>query len=126
MNMVTILMMPAKMATPVLLKIKVFWNKGYDVIIFVHDVTSKIFSRYSIYTVGVVMWPKFGNSSISMREIIITYHKFRYGHEILHQRGKRVITKSQKVLWANLYVCGSYRGKTGMGEGGGFLPPYPE
>ena len=72
MNMVTILMMPAKMATPVLLKIKVFWNKGYDVIIFVHDVTSKIFSRYSIYTVGVVMWPKFGNSSISMREIIIT------------------------------------------------------
>ena len=49
-----------------------------------------------------------------MREIIITYHKFRSGHEILHQRGKRVITKSQKVLWANLYGCGSYRGRTGM------------
>ena len=61
-----------------------------------------------------------------MREIIITYHKFTYGHEILHQRGKRVITKSQKVFWANLYGCGSCRGKTGMGEGGGFLPPYPE
>ena len=37
-------MMSAKMATPGLLKIKVFWNKGY-------------------YVVDVVMWPKFGNSS---------------------------------------------------------------
>ena len=30
--MITILMMSAKMATPGILKIKVFWNKGYDVI----------------------------------------------------------------------------------------------
>ena len=37
-NMLTILMMPAKMATLGVLKLKVFWNKGYDVIIFVHDV----------------------------------------------------------------------------------------
>ena len=37
-------MMSAKMATPGLLKIKVFVNKGYDVIIFVHDVTNKILS----------------------------------------------------------------------------------
>ena len=29
--MVTILMMSAKMPNPGLLKIKVFWNKGYDV-----------------------------------------------------------------------------------------------
>ena len=33
--------------------------------------------------------------------------------EILHQCGKRVKTKSQKVLGANSYVCRSYRGKTG-------------
>ena len=65
-------MMPAKMATPELLKIKVFWNKGHDIIISVHDVTSKILSRDSNYIVDVVMWPKFGNSSISMREVIIT------------------------------------------------------
>ena len=70
--MVTILMMSAKMATPGLLKIKVFWNKGYDVIISVHDVTNKILSRDSNYIVDVVMWPKFGNTSISMREVIIT------------------------------------------------------
>ena len=65
-------MMSAKMATPDLLKITVFWNKGYDVIIPVDDVTNKILSRDSNYIVDVVMWPKFGNSSISMREVTIT------------------------------------------------------
>ena len=69
--MVTILMMSAKMATPGLHKIKVFW-KGYDVIISVSDVTNKILSRDSNHIVVVVMWPKFGNCSISMREVIIT------------------------------------------------------
>ena len=43
--MVTILMMSAKIATPGFLKVKVFRNKGYDVIISVHDVTNKILSR---------------------------------------------------------------------------------
>ena len=33
--------------------------------------------------------------------------------EILCRCGKRVITKSQKVLGANSYVCISYRGKSG-------------
>ena len=45
--MVTILMMSAKITTPGPLKIRVFWNNGYDVIIFVHDVTNKILSRDS-------------------------------------------------------------------------------
>ena len=62
-------MMPAKMAT---LKITVFWNKGYDVIIPVNDVTNKFLSRDSNYIIDVFMWPKFGNSSISMREVITT------------------------------------------------------
>ena len=70
--MVTILMMSAKMATPGLRKIKVFWKKGYEVIISVNDVTNKTLSRDSNYIVDVVMWPKFGNSCISMREFIIT------------------------------------------------------
>ena len=65
--MVTILMMLANLATLGLLKIKVFWNKGYDIIIFVHDVTNKMLSRDSSYNVHVVMWPKFGKSSISIR-----------------------------------------------------------
>ena len=70
--MITILMMSAKMATLGLLEIMVFWKKGYDVIICVHDVTNKILSRDLNYIVDLVMWSKFGNSSISNREIIIT------------------------------------------------------
>ena len=60
-------MMSAKLAALGLLGIKIFWNKVYDVKIFVHDVTNKFLSGDSNYVVDVVMWPKFGNSSISMR-----------------------------------------------------------
>ena len=76
-NMVTILMMSAKMATVGLLKVTVFWNKGYDVIISVHDVTIQVLSRDSNYIVDVVMWTKFGNSSVSMREVIVTSILFK-------------------------------------------------
>ena len=62
-------MMSAKLATVGLLKIKAFWNKGYGVITSVCDVTNKILSRDSNYIVDAVKWPKFGNSSISMREV---------------------------------------------------------
>ena len=48
-------MTSAKMATPGLLKIKVFWNKSYDVIVSVHDVTNKILSRDLNYIVDMVM-----------------------------------------------------------------------
>ena len=65
-------MMSAKMAIPGLLKITVFWNKGYDVIITVNEITNKIQSRDSNYIVDLFMWPKFGNSSISKREVITT------------------------------------------------------
>ena len=34
--------MPANMATLDLLKIEIFWDKVYDVIISVHDVTNKV------------------------------------------------------------------------------------
>ena len=60
------------MATPGLLKTTVFWNKGYDVIIPVLDVTNKMLLRESIYILDLVMWPEFSNSSISIREVIIT------------------------------------------------------
>ena len=53
--MVTVLMMTAKIATLGVLKIKVFWNKGYDVIICIHDVTNIILLRGSNYTVDVTM-----------------------------------------------------------------------
>ena len=98
-----------------------------------------------IQILDVLMWPKFGNCSISMREVITTsilygfdqrnhffwrlvlvqVQQFRTGTrcklEVLHQCCKRVKTESQKVLWANSYVCRSYRGKTGRVWG--FLPP---
>ena len=49
-------MMSAKMATLGLLKIKVFSNKSYNVIIYVNDVvTNQIFSSDSNYIVDVVM-----------------------------------------------------------------------
>ena len=41
MNIVTILMMSAKMVTLGLLKIKVFWNRGYNVIISVYNINNK-------------------------------------------------------------------------------------
>ena len=69
--MVTILMMSTKMATLGLLQIKIFWNKGYKVPISVHDVNNTVLLRDSNYIADLVMWRKFGNSSISMREVII-------------------------------------------------------
>ena len=53
--MVTILMISANLATPGLLKIKIFRNKGYDVIIPDYDITNRILSRDSNFIVDVVM-----------------------------------------------------------------------
>ena len=60
------------LATTGLFTVMILWNKGYDVIIFVYDVTKQILLRESNYILDVITWPKFGNSSISMREVIIT------------------------------------------------------
>ena len=57
-NLATILMMLGKLAALDLLVIKVFWNKGYDVIICVNDFTNKILLRDSNYVLDVVMWWK--------------------------------------------------------------------
>ena len=62
-KMVIILMMSAKLATLAFLKIKLFWNQGYDVIISVPEVTNKILWRDSNYIADFVKWPKMGNSS---------------------------------------------------------------
>ena len=60
-NLVIILIMSAKITTPGLLKITGFWNKGYDIIISIDDITNKILSRDSNYFADVFMWPQFGN-----------------------------------------------------------------
>ena len=44
--------MSAKMTTLYLLKTKVFWSKGYDIIFPVHDITNKILSHDS--NIGLV------------------------------------------------------------------------
>ena len=54
-NIVVLLMMSAKLATLGLLKIKLFSNKDYDIIISVHDITNKILSHNSYYIVDAVM-----------------------------------------------------------------------
>ena len=132
--MVTILIMSAKIITLGFLKIKVFWSKGYDVITSFHDITNRILSRDSNYIVDVVVWPKFGNSSISIREVIITSiswgcdQKNQFFFEgwswlqlnnlglvlvmswKFYQCGKRVKTRIQKVFGTNSYIYRSYRG----------------
>ena len=62
------------MANPRLFKIKILWNKVYDVTIFANDISNKILSCNPNYIVDLVMWSKFGNSTISMKEVIITSH----------------------------------------------------
>ena len=60
--MFPVLMTSAKMATLGLLKEKAFQSKV---------MTSKFLSRDSNYIADVGIWLKFGNYSISMREVII-------------------------------------------------------
>ena len=70
--MIAILMISAKLSTLGLLKMKVFWNKSYEVNISVHDVTSEMLSRDWNHIVDMVIRPKFGNSNISMTEVVMT------------------------------------------------------
>ena len=71
-KMVTFLMMSPKMATLDFLKINVSSNKVYDVINLNHGVTRKILSHDSNYVLDLNIWPKFGNSSISVKEVMVT------------------------------------------------------
>ena len=68
-SMVTILMMLAKMVTLGLLKIKVFWNKRYDIIIYLHDATNKVLSRDSIIS---YMWP------YDQRLVTLAFHNHNF------------------------------------------------
>ena len=65
--------MSAKLATLGLLKMKVFWSKAYDAITSAHDGTNKVLLRDSNYIVDAVIWRKFGNSNIFIKEVIITW-----------------------------------------------------
>ena len=71
MKMVIILVMSAKLASLGVFQIKLCWDKSYEVIVSVHEVTNKNLLRDSNYIADVVMRPTFGNSSISVGEVII-------------------------------------------------------
>ena len=128
--MIAILMMAAKLTSPSLLKIKIFRIKGYDVITSVHDFSNKILSCDS-------------NSSMSMREVIITsilqgfdqkkqlfwglVFKLvqgqevgactRYDFESLQQGGKRFKTEKLRDFKVKSYIWRSFRGKLEGGVG---------
>ena len=136
-------MMSAKIATPGLLKITVFWKKCYDVIIPVGDVTNKILSRDSNYIADVFMWPKFGDSSkhkpqfykdLTRKTAFFerwSWFKFRdlwlaLGTilEFYTSVAKGLKLKVRKFFRANSYVCRSYRGK--LVVRGGLFAPHPK
>ena len=52
-NLVAIFMVSANLATLGFLKIKIYRNKKFDVIISLHDVTNKILSSNSVYIAQV-------------------------------------------------------------------------
>ena len=94
--MVAILKMSAKLVTLGLLKIMIFWIKGYDVIISVHDVTTRILPGNSNFIVDVVMWPNFGDCSPCMIEVITTST-----YEDLTRKAKflRASFGSSSIIW---------------------------
>ena len=137
-NMVAILMMSAKLSTLDSLKRRVFLNKDYDIIISVHDVMNKILSRESNYIVDVVMWPKFSNSSISMRKVVITltretfffeecsWFKFSNLQLALDMALKFNASVTKRLKLKVLKILGlipAFVEKTGKKLVGGFLPP---
>ena len=63
-------MMSAKFATPGVLKMKIFQNKGYEVIILDYEITNKFYHVIQII-LRCSHATKVGNSSISIREVII-------------------------------------------------------
>ena len=106
------------------LKRRLFSNEESDVIIYVHEVTSKILLRDSKHIVDMVMWE---NSNISL-----TYYNLNFIRIwaeklpflavdlglslIIHQSGKKIKSKSQKCFRTNFYVCRSYRGRISKTE----------
>ena len=77
-NMFSVLMMSAKMATLDLCKIKVFWNKGYEVITSVWRQQQKFITWLKLYYRCLLSCDqKFHNSSTSLRELIITSILYR-------------------------------------------------
>ena len=139
--------MSAKIATLGILKKNFFWKKGYEVIISVHDVTNKILSRDSNYIVNVIMWLKFGNSSILWEKLsYLQFYKDLTRKIIFSERKSwfklsnlRLALDMALKFYTSLAIGLKLKVKTFWRliptfvevtgerlEGGLFLPPHPE
>ena len=102
------LIITVKLTIAGLLKIKLWWNKGFDVIVSVHDVTNKILSRDSNYIVNGVMgsWPQ-------VYEDLTRFELFCGGITLKFctRLAKGLKIKVKNILVAKCYVCRIYRGK---------------
>ena len=133
-------MMSAKMATTGSLRITVFWNIEYDTIIFVDDVSNTISSLDSNCVADLLMWPKFGNPSISMKEVANLKDLIRktacfegwpwlkFNNLVLtlgtnlkfYTSLEKGLKLKVRTIWELIptfvsYVCSSYSGKIGSG-----------
>ena len=90
--------MSGKMVTLGLLKINLSWNKDKDAIFFVYDVTNKILSSESNHIVDVIMWPKFGNSSLTRRKVITTSSLYGFDQKN-HFFGEVVKLLNLSIIW---------------------------
>ena len=99
-------MILAKLATPDLLKITVFWIKSYDVILWVYNVINKILLRDSICVVNVVAWPKFGNLSISKKDFVEGWYWFKFNSlELVRSMVLKNYSVVAKVLKLKFKKC---------------------
>ena len=103
--MVAILMISAELATLGFHKIKVFWNKGYEFMISVHDLANKMLSCDSNYIVQVSCDQslKFNNLGLTLAMALKFYTSV----------AEELKLKFKKVWGTDSYVCRSYRGKAG-------------
>ena len=138
-DMVTILIMPAKMATLCLVKIKVFQITHCDIIVFCPwHAQQNFITRLNLYCkCGHVteVWQLYHFNERSYHNLNLMRHwsekpffwgavlvhsqlfrtGTRYGLKVLRQCGKRVKTKILSVQGVNSCVCRSCMGKNGRG-----------
>ena len=102
------LIITVKLTIADLLKIKLLWNKGFDVIVSVHDVTNNIWSRDSNYIVNGVM-----GSWLQVYEDLTRKTNFLWSITLKFctHLAKGLKIKVKNILVAKCYVCRIYRGK---------------
>ena len=85
--MIVIVVMSAQLTTPGLLKLNIFWNKDYGVIISAYNVTNKSCGHVT----------KFDNSGIYAREVIHNFNFIRIWPE--KKNFLRGYLGSSSIIW---------------------------